>query len=53
VRKIDEQSAARVIVISSQGKHFSEGMDLSVFAQMSQDFSGEPARRAEALGLAS
>jgi hypothetical protein len=28
-------------------------MDLSVFAQMSQDFSGEPARRAEALGLAS
>lgn len=49
VRKIDEQSAARVIVISSQGKHFSAGMDLSVFAQMSQDFSGEPARRAERL----
>lgn len=49
VRKIDEQSAARVIVISSQGKHFSAGMDLSVFAQMSQDFTGEPARRAERL----
>ena len=49
VRKIDEQSAARVIVISSQGKHFSAGMDLSVFAQMSQDFNGEPARRAERL----
>jgi len=49
VRKIDEQSAARVIVISSQGKHFSAGMDLSVFTQMSQDFRGEPARRAERL----
>lgn len=49
VHKIDQQSAARVIVISSQGKHFSAGMDLSVFAQMSQDFSGEPARRAERL----
>ncbi|MFT5004292.1 MAG: enoyl-CoA hydratase, partial [Flavobacteriales bacterium] len=31
VRKIDEESQARVIVISSQGKHFSAGMDLSVF----------------------
>lgn len=49
VRKIDEHSAARVIVISSQGKHFSAGMDLSVFHNMSKDFSGEPARRAERL----
>ncbi len=49
LRKLDEQSAARVIVISSQGKHFSAGMDLSVFAQMSKDYSGEPARRAERL----
>tara|TARA_R110000737_G_scaffold20170_1_gene38424 strand:+ start:4003 stop:4875 length:873 start_codon:yes stop_codon:yes gene_type:complete len=47
VRKIDEQSAARVIVISSQGKHFSAGMDLSVFTQMGKDFTGEPARRGE------
>jgi len=28
---IDQQSEARVIVISSEGKHFSAGMDLSVF----------------------
>jgi enoyl-CoA hydratase len=39
---------ARVIVISSQGKHFSAGMDLSVFQNMSASFNGEPARRAEA-----
>lgn len=47
VRAIDEQSAARVIVISSIGKHFSAGMDLSVFTQMGKDFVGEPARRGE------
>jgi len=33
VRAIDEQALARVIVVSSTGKHFSAGMDLSVFAQ--------------------
>ncbi|MEM1087157.1 MAG: enoyl-CoA hydratase-related protein [Pseudomonadota bacterium] len=32
VREIDSQALARVIVISSTGKHFSAGMDLSVFA---------------------
>ena len=47
VRKIDKESLARVIVISSQGKHFSAGMDLSVFVNMANDFQGEPARRAE------
>ncbi|GAA0858138.1 crotonase/enoyl-CoA hydratase family protein [Aliiglaciecola litoralis] len=47
VQAIDFYSAARVIVISSTGKHFSAGMDLSVFAQMAEDFRGEPARRAE------
>ena len=47
VSRIDDYSAARVIVISSQGKHFSAGMDLSVFQSMVKDFSGEPARRAE------
>lgn len=47
VRAIDLHSAARVIVISSQGKHFSAGMDLSVFHGMAKDFSGEPSRRAE------
>ncbi|GAB2700204.1 crotonase/enoyl-CoA hydratase family protein [Aliiglaciecola aliphaticivorans] len=49
VRKIDHESAARVIVISALGKHFSAGMDLSVFSQMAKDFKGEPARRAERL----
>lgn len=49
VKKIDDDAAARVIVISSQGKHFSAGMDLSVFTAMSKDFVGEPARRAEKL----
>ena len=49
VRQIDDQAAARVIVISAQGKHFSAGMDLSVFSAMAKDFSGEPARRAERL----
>lgn len=47
VRAIDQHSAARVIVISSLGKHFSAGMDLSVFTEMAKDFGGEPARRGE------
>lgn len=47
VRSIDQHSAARVIVISSLGKHFSAGMDLSVFTEMAKDFRGEPARRGE------
>ena len=32
VRDIDDGAKARVIVISSTGKHFTAGMDLSVFA---------------------
>ncbi len=32
VRSIDREGKARVIVISSTGKHFSAGMDLGVFA---------------------
>jgi len=47
VRQIDADANARVIVISSQGKHFSAGMDLSVFTEMGKSFSGEPARRSE------
>jgi enoyl-CoA hydratase len=31
VQEIDRQAKARVVVISSTGKHFSAGMDLSVF----------------------
>jgi len=33
VNEIDATAAARVIVISAEGKHFSAGMDLSVFSQ--------------------
>lgn len=32
VRDLDRRAAARVIVLSSTGKHFSAGMDLSVFS---------------------
>jgi enoyl-CoA hydratase len=32
VEEIDDQAKARVIVISSTGKHFTAGMDLAVFA---------------------
>lgn len=31
VREIDDEASARAIVVSSTGKHFSAGMDLSVF----------------------
>ncbi|MFT6267249.1 MAG: enoyl-CoA hydratase [Alphaproteobacteria bacterium] len=47
LRIIDNLSLARVIVISSTGKHFSAGMDLAVFQNMGASYNGEPARRAE------
>jgi len=47
IRAIDDERSACVIVISSTGKHFSAGMDLSVFLNMKEDFKGDPARRAE------
>lgn len=47
IRHIDEQGESRVIVISSTGKHFSAGMDLSVFLNMKESFKGDPSRRAE------
>jgi len=33
VRDIDENAKARVVVVSSTGRHFTAGMDLSVFAK--------------------
>ena len=33
ITAIDQEALARVIIISSTGKHFSAGMDLSVFSQ--------------------
>ena len=47
IRAIDDAGEARVVVISSTGKHFSAGMDLSVFLNMKEDFKGDPSRRAE------
>ena len=44
VTGISDEGSARVVVISSTGRHFSAGMDLSVFGGMAgQD--GEPGRR--------
>ncbi len=49
VREIDASAAARVIVISSTGKHFSAGMDLAVFQQGGvSEQGGDPYVRAEA-----
>ena len=46
---LDASGDGRVVVISSSGKHFSAGMDLSVFANMANNFAGEPARCAESM----
>jgi enoyl-CoA hydratase len=44
VTGISDSASARVIVISSTGRHFSAGMDLSVFAEQ-PDADAEPGRR--------
>jgi enoyl-CoA hydratase len=44
VTGISDSARARVIVISSTGKHFCAGMDLSVFAEQ-PDADAEPGRR--------
>ena len=49
VKAIDREAAARVIVISSTGKHFTAGMDLKVFADMGASAEGEPARYGESV----
>lgn len=50
VMAIDADARARVIVLSSTGKHFSAGMDLSVFSDpQSLPVSGDPGRMAENL----
>jgi enoyl-CoA hydratase len=51
IRDIDDHARARVIVISSTGKHFSAGMDLGVFTDgegVTGAPGGDPAIRAEA-----
>jgi enoyl-CoA hydratase len=49
VRAIDASAEARVIVISSTGKHFTAGMDLSVFTSGSLESSVEAGRKLENL----
>jgi len=50
VQDIEANTGARVIVISSTGKHFSAGMDLGVFSDpKSVPMSGDPGRMAENL----
>ena len=50
VHDIEANTDARVIVISSTGKHFSAGMDLGVFSDpKSVPMSGDPGRMAENL----
>ena len=46
VNEINDEASARAIVISSTGKHFSAGMDLSVFTD-GQGVGGDGAARAE------
>lgn len=48
LQEIDQSSEARVLVISSTGKHFCAGMDLKVFQTPDPKmFGGEPGRRGE------
>ena len=49
VNAIDREAAARVIVISSTGKHFTAGMDLKVLANIGASAGGEPARFGESV----
>lgn len=50
MRDIESQTDARVIVISSTGKHFSAGMDLAVFSDTStMPQAKDPSRMAESL----
>ena len=47
VRRIDDAAAARAIVLASTGKHFTAGMDLSVFAS-GPDYSDKETGRVRA-----
>lgn len=46
IRKIDQESLARVIVISSTGPHFTSGIDISVFGS-SKENSTDPKKQQE------
>jgi enoyl-CoA hydratase len=46
---ISDNALARVVVISSTGKHFSSGLDVSVFADVDQETDIEKGRQGESL----
>jgi len=50
IEALDRESAARVIILSSQGRHFTAGMDLSVIGAIGNSEGHEPARAARKLG---
>ncbi len=47
--EIDNDTAARVVVLSAMGKHFTSGLDLNDFGAGLMGSDGEPARKAESL----
>jgi enoyl-CoA hydratase len=48
--EISQSGQARVVVISSEGKHFTAGLDLGAFAGIMQDMNeGDPGRKREQL----
>lgn len=49
INELSNSAAARVIVLSSTGKHFCAGMDLAVFTQSEKDKSLELGRKHEQL----
>lgn len=49
IHDINNESAARVVVISSTGKHFCAGMDLAVFTENNTDINTELARKHDQL----
>ena len=47
IEALDRESVARVIILSSQGRHFTAGMDLSVIGAIGNSEGHEAARAAE------
>ncbi len=45
IAELSDRGDVRAIVVSSTGKHFSAGMDLSVFTSSGLSLDGEPGRR--------
>jgi len=45
IAELSDRGDVRAIVVSSTGKHFSAGMDLSVFTSSGLSLEGEPGRR--------